>query len=63
MHDYVLIIIGEQVKYTTVVRLCNATSIVTVNDQFPGPTIRVQEGDRVIVTVRNHVDYNVTIHW
>jgi laccase len=51
------------VKYTTVVRLCNATTIVTVNDQFPGPTIRVQEGDRVIVTVRNHVDYNVTIHW
>ncbi|CAK9857150.1 unnamed protein product [Sphagnum jensenii] len=52
-----------EVKYTTVVRLCNATSIVTVNDQFPGPTIRVKEGDRVIVTVRNHVDYNITIHW
>jgi FtsP/CotA-like multicopper oxidase with cupredoxin domain len=29
----------------------------------PGPEIRVQEGDRVIVHVKNHLTEGVTIHW
>ncbi|KAL2481987.1 Laccase-17 [Abeliophyllum distichum] len=46
-----------------VTRLCQTKSIVTVNGQFPGPTITAREGDRVIVNVVNHVQYNVSIHW
>ncbi|KAL2502833.1 Laccase-17 [Forsythia ovata] len=51
------------VKMQNVTRLCQSKSIVTVNGQFPGPTITAREGDRVIVNVVNHVQYNVSIHW
>ncbi|KAL2502927.1 Laccase-17 [Forsythia ovata] len=51
------------VKMKNVTRLCQSKSIVTVNGQFPGPTITAREGDRVIVNVVNHVQYNVSIHW
>ncbi|KAK4432347.1 Laccase-17 [Sesamum alatum] len=51
------------IRMQNVMRLCQAKSIVTVNDQFPGPTITAREGDRVTVKVVNHVQYNVTIHW
>ncbi|MCO5601311.1 hypothetical protein L7F22_055430 [Adiantum nelumboides] len=52
------------VKYTNITRLCHTKRIVTVNDQFPGPTITVHEGKRVIVSVTNDMpDKNITIHW
>ncbi|KAJ4771301.1 Laccase [Rhynchospora pubera] len=44
-------------------RLCHVKPIVTVNGSFPGPTIYAREGDRVIVNVTNHVQYNMTLHW
>lgn len=44
-------------------RLCWTKPIVTVNGQFPGPTLYAREGDTVLVKVVNHVKYNVTIHW
>ncbi|KAG0516247.1 hypothetical protein BDA96_10G345500 [Sorghum bicolor] len=44
-------------------RLCRQKSILTVNGQFPGPTIRACKGDVVVVNVRNHGDKNITIHW
>ncbi|KZV17167.1 laccase-4-like [Dorcoceras hygrometricum] len=44
-------------------RLCSSKSIVTVNGQFPGPTIYAREGDTVVVKVMNNVKYNVSIHW
>ncbi|XP_020588518.1 laccase-22-like [Phalaenopsis equestris] len=44
-------------------RLCSTKPIVTVNGQFPGPTLSAREGDNVLVKVVNHVKYNVTIHW
>ncbi|XP_072954188.1 laccase-22-like [Typha angustifolia] len=44
-------------------RLCSTKPIVTVNGQFPGPTLYAREGDNVLVKVVNHVKYNVTIHW
>ncbi|WOK97607.1 laccase-22-like [Canna indica] len=44
-------------------RLCSSKPILTVNGQFPGPTIYAREDDTVIVKVVNHVKYNVTIHW
>ncbi|CAB4313865.1 unnamed protein product [Prunus armeniaca] len=30
---------------------------------FPGPTIYVREGDRVLINVTNHAQYNMSIHW
>ncbi|XP_048577660.1 LOW QUALITY PROTEIN: L-ascorbate oxidase [Nematostella vectensis] len=39
-------------------------TIITINDQFPGPTIEVTEGAEVVVTVVNHLlKEGVTIHW
>ncbi|KAH9304728.1 hypothetical protein KI387_009132, partial [Taxus chinensis] len=46
-----------------VTRLCKEQEIVTVNGQFPGPTIYAREGDNVVVQVENKGPYNVTIHW
>lgn len=37
--------------------------MVTVNNSFPGPVIRVQKGDTVYVNVYNLGSYGVTIHW
>ncbi|XP_068338183.1 laccase-3-like isoform X1 [Pyrus communis] len=44
-------------------RLCRTHSTITVNGQFPGPTLEVRNGDSVAVTVTNRARYNVTIHW
>ncbi|XAR48614.1 Laccase [Bertholletia excelsa] len=44
-------------------RICNHTSILTVNGSFPGPTLRVRKGDTAFVNVHNHGTYGVTIHW
>ncbi|CAI9098299.1 OLC1v1034921C2 [Oldenlandia corymbosa var. corymbosa] len=51
------------IKMQNVTRLCQTKSIVTVNGQFPGPQITAREGDRVVVKVVNHVQYNISIHW
>ncbi|KAM0822205.1 hypothetical protein ACQ4PT_071655 [Festuca glaucescens] len=52
-----------QVQETPVKRLCNEHNIITVNGQFPGPTLEVREGDTLVISVVNHAQYNVTIHW
>lgn len=53
-----------QVKYQNVSRLCHTKTIVTVNGEFPGPTLYAREGDRVVVKVTNHLhNKNITIHW
>ncbi|GFP79020.1 putative laccase-9 [Phtheirospermum japonicum] len=44
-------------------RLCSSKSILTVNGQFPGPTLYVTEGDTLIIDVINRATQNVTIHW
>ncbi|KAM0908540.1 hypothetical protein ACQ4PT_015400 [Festuca glaucescens] len=46
-----------------VTRLCSSKSIVTVNGQFPGPTVLAREGDLVVVRVVNNAQYNMSIHW
>ncbi|XP_062231579.1 laccase-12-like [Phragmites australis] len=51
------------VQMTSVTRLCSSKSIVTVNGQYPGPTLFAREGDHVEVKVVNHSPYNVSIHW
>jgi laccase len=52
-----------QIKLQNVTRLCQTKSIVTVNGQFPGPRIIAREGDRLLIKVVNHVQYNITLHW
>ncbi|KAK3411195.1 hypothetical protein EUGRSUZ_J03171 [Eucalyptus grandis] len=44
-------------------RLCSTKNILTVNGQFPGPTLYVHKGDTIIVDVYNKAKYNITIHW
>nr|GMD58822.1 laccase-11-like [Ipomoea batatas] len=51
------------VQVSNVSRLCHAKPIVTVNGRYPGPTIYAREGDRVLINVTNHAQYNISIHW
>ncbi|KAJ7515366.1 hypothetical protein O6H91_22G011700 [Diphasiastrum complanatum] len=51
------------VTYLNISRLCHSKQVVSINGQLPGPTIHVNEGDRVIIKVTNFVDSNVSIHW
>ncbi|XP_057425828.1 laccase-15-like [Lotus japonicus] len=44
-------------------KLCSTKNILTVNDQFPGPTLYVTKGETIIVDVHNRANYNITIHW
>jgi len=53
----------SQIKMQNFTRLCQTKSIVTVNGRFPGPRIIAREGDRVVIKVVNHVQYNVSLHW
>jgi FtsP/CotA-like multicopper oxidase with cupredoxin domain len=40
-----------------------ATDAWTFNGTSPGPTLRVEQGDLVVVTLVNHLSFGVTIHW
>ncbi|KAH6758674.1 laccase 1 [Perilla frutescens var. frutescens] len=51
------------VEWKNVTRLCHTKPLLTVNGRYPGPTISVNEGDNVQVTVTNRVATNTTIHW
>ncbi|CAL9002701.1 unnamed protein product [Prunus brigantina] len=51
------------VNNLTITRLCKEQSITVVNGSYPGPTIRVCEGDTLVVHVFNQSPYNITIHW
>ncbi|XP_073016819.1 LOW QUALITY PROTEIN: laccase-7-like [Primulina eburnea] len=51
------------VKNLTVNRLCRNQVITAVNGSLPGPTLRVKEGDTLLVHVFNKSPYNLTIHW
>ncbi|KAI3465409.1 hypothetical protein Pfo_022072 [Paulownia fortunei] len=50
----------ENTNYT---RLCTTKAMLTINGQFPGPTITARRGDTVIVDVHNQAGHNITIHW
>ncbi|KAL8094241.1 laccase-7 [Apium graveolens] len=52
-----------QVKNLTVEQLCKRQVITAVNGSLPGPTIRVNEGDTLVVHLLNESPYNMTIHW
>ncbi|KAF7056601.1 hypothetical protein CFC21_063992 [Triticum aestivum] len=51
------------VQETVVKRLCETSKIITVNGQFPGPTIEVHDGDTLAIKAVNRAQYNVTLHW
>jgi len=39
------------------------TDALAYNESVPGPTLEVEEGDRVIVHFRNELDHPTTVHW
>ncbi|KAM0876417.1 hypothetical protein ACQ4PT_036186 [Festuca glaucescens] len=51
------------IKEANYTRLCHEKAILTVNGQFPGPTIFARKGDVVVVNVYNQGNKNITIHW
>ncbi|PKI52824.1 hypothetical protein CRG98_026772 [Punica granatum] len=51
------------VEWKQVTRLCHTKPLLTVNGQYPGPTIAVSEGDKVEIKVTNSIAENATIHW
>lgn len=52
-----------QVQPKSVKRLCKVHNIITVNGQFPGPTLEVRDGDSLVIKVVNAARYNVSLHW
>ncbi|RVW72534.1 putative laccase-9 [Vitis vinifera] len=59
MHAFNFLLVKEA-SYT---RLCSTKNILTVNGQFPGPTIYAKKGETIIVDVYNRGKENITIHW
>ncbi|KAL6316688.1 hypothetical protein AAG906_019619 [Vitis piasezkii] len=51
------------VREASYTRLCSTKDILTVNGQFPGPTIHAMKGETIIVDVYNRGKENITIHW
>ncbi|KAF8079715.1 hypothetical protein N665_1005s0020 [Sinapis alba] len=51
------------VQNLTMSRLCKRQVITVVNGSLPGPTVRVKEGDSLIIHVINNSPHNITIHW
>ncbi|KAI3465037.1 hypothetical protein Pfo_021700 [Paulownia fortunei] len=51
------------VKEASYKRLCERKRILTVNGKFPGPTLKVHQGETIVVDVFNRGKYNITIHW
>ncbi|KAG6419973.1 hypothetical protein SASPL_116487 [Salvia splendens] len=43
-------------------RLCTKKTMLTINGQFPGPTIYARRGDLITVDIVNQSDQNITIH-
>ncbi|CDP01151.1 unnamed protein product [Coffea canephora] len=52
-----------QIEETPYTRLCSTKNILTVNGQFPGPSVHIRQGDSAIVHVHNKGNQNITIHW
>ncbi|KAK7246782.1 hypothetical protein RIF29_41652 [Crotalaria pallida] len=51
------------IKSSSYTRLCSTKNILTVNGEFPGPTLKAHRGDKLIVKVYNQAKYNITLHW
>ncbi|KAB2598893.1 laccase-15-like [Pyrus ussuriensis x Pyrus communis] len=53
----------SKVEETPYKRLCSTKNILTVNGQFPGPTLYAHAGNTIVVEVCNKGNRNITIHW
>ncbi|KAK9129557.1 hypothetical protein Sjap_010044 [Stephania japonica] len=51
------------IQSTPVKRLCRTKNIITVNGQFPGPTIEARNGDTLVIKAVNQAQYPITLHW
>ncbi|XP_078160284.1 laccase-3-like [Carex rostrata] len=51
------------VKEISVKRLCKTHQVITVNGQYPGPTLTATDGDTLVIKVTNLARYNITLHW
>ncbi|CAN0841318.1 LAC14 [Linum grandiflorum] len=51
------------VKEASYTRLCQETRILTVNGEFPGPTLYAEKGDTIFIDVLNQSPQNITLHW
>ncbi|XP_021720968.1 laccase-3-like [Chenopodium quinoa] len=51
------------IQPTPVNRLCQTQHVMTVNGQFPGPTLEVHNGDTLIIKVTNAGKYDISLHW
>ncbi|CAA7026364.1 unnamed protein product [Microthlaspi erraticum] len=58
LHVHEFIIEAKPVR-----RLCITHQTITVNGQFPGPTLEVRNGDSLAITVVNKARYAISIHW
>ncbi len=57
---------NQPIKNITLVAepaVINGHTLWTFNGMVPGPEIRVKQGDRVRVTLTNHLPVSTTIHW
>ncbi|WZZ76960.1 hypothetical protein YC2023_088330 [Brassica napus] len=53
-----------EVKYELKSPNCFEKLVITINGQFPGPTIKAQQGDTIIVELKNSfMTENVAVHW
>lgn len=53
-----------EVKYEFKSPDCYRKLVITVNGRSPGPTILAQQGDTIVVDVKNSLlTENVAIHW
>lgn len=56
-------IVNLVVGYKTVCFAGKCRKAIAVNNQIPAPTLHFKEGDRVSITVYNHLDEETAIHW
>ncbi|MQL82217.1 hypothetical protein Taro_014674 [Colocasia esculenta] len=63
LHWYGYFLRDHLIEEATYTRLCRTKSILTVNGQFPGPTIYARHGDTVVIKAFNRADQNITLHW
>lgn len=55
--------IDLKVDYKTINFSGKKTVALAVNDQIPGPTLHLKQGEHVTINVHNHLDKGTTIHW
>ena len=53
----------NQVGGMGISQLCMNSVVYAVNQQLPGPTVEVSEGDTLVVHVVNGSPYPISIHW